>query len=210
MKKEALKEHWEHVYKKQENHQKASWYQEKPGLVFQWLKALPDHSEFSVIDIGAGDSYFVDQALSEGFYDISVLDLSAHALEKAKQRLGSKAAAIKWICTNVTHFSPARTYDIWHDRAAFHFLHSEDALAGYKKALNSALKPGGYVVLATFSVNGPDRCSGLPVRQYDVKTLQNYLGTEFELLKHTHYDHRTPSGSLQNFIYTLFRRVTSQ
>lgn len=210
MEKETLKEHWEAVYKKQDNHQKASWYQEEPGVVFEWLKALPDRSGFSLIDIGAGDSYFVDQALGEGFHDITALDLSALALEKAKQRLGKRASEVTWVCTDVTQFKPSRTYHVWHDRAAFHFLHSEEALAAYKKVLQTALKPDGYLVLATFSEDGPDRCSGLPVRQYDVKTLQSYLGGNFELLEHTFYDHRTPGGKVQNFIYTLFRKVIAQ
>ncbi|TRZ41516.1 class I SAM-dependent methyltransferase [Robertkochia marina] len=209
MEKETLIEHWEAVYKKQEDHQKASWYQEEPGVVFEWLKALPERSGLSVIDIGAGDSYFVDQALKEGFYDITALDLSAHALEKAKKRLGKRASEVRWICSDVTQFSPSRTYQVWHDRATFHFLHSEEALKAYKKVLQTALKPRGYLVLATFSEDGPDRCSGLPVRQYDVKTLQSYLGANFELIEHTFYDHQTPGGKIQNFIYTLFRRVTA-
>lgn len=201
-----LQKHWENVYTKQEDQTKASWYQEQPRVVIDWIKELvPDHNA-PIIDIGGGDSLFTDTLLNLGYQHISVLDISSTALEKARIRLGKKALKMNWICADASAFEPSSTYAVWHDRAAFHFLNSDAQKSGYKKALLSGIAPGGWVMLATFSKNGPEKCSGLQITQYSEEDLKLFLGEEFSLENKMYHDHITPGGGCQNFIYTLFKR----
>lgn len=206
MEKTNLQSHWENVYTKQADLKSASWYQESPKVVLDWIgENIPD-LDASIIDIGGGDSLFADSLLRKGYHNVSVLDISCKALEKARLRLGDEALKMSWICSDASQFEPSRTYDLWHDRAAFHFLNSEAQKEGYKRALLGATPSGGWVILATFSKNGPQKCSGLEISQYSEEELRDFMGAEFKLEDVKYHDHTTPSGGTQNFIYTLFRR----
>lgn len=202
-----LQQHWENVYNKQENRENASWYQEDPGIVLEWIDRIIPDKNTSIIDMGGGDSNFVDTLLNKGFKNISVLDISCKALQKSRNRLEEKAMGVNWICQDASRFDPSKTYGLWHDRAAFHFLNTPEERSGYRDALIKAVQPGGWVVLATFSKNGPEKCSGLHITRYSKNELKAFMGKEFELEDAIYHDHSTPNGKIQNFVYTLFRRV---
>lgn len=201
-----LQSHWENVYTKQSDLRSASWFQESPKVVMDWIEAVISDKQAPIIDVGGGDSLFADSLLEKGYQNISVLDISCKALQKARFRLGDKALKMNWICADASEFEPARTYDLWHDRAAFHFLNSEEQKNGYKKALFAGVNPGGWVILATFSKKGPQKCSGLEISQYSEEELRDFMGADFHLEAVKYHDHTTPSGGSQNFIYTLFKR----
>lgn len=201
-----LQNHWENVYTKQSDPSVASWYQKTPEIVIDWIASKIDDPAAAIIDVGGGDSTFADTLLKNDYENITVLDISCKALEKARLRLGKDALKLKWICADASAFEPTRKYHLWHDRAAFHFLNSEAQKQGYKHALSQAVAPGGWVILATFSKNGPLKCSGLEITQYSEEELSALLGDEFTLEAVRFHDHTTPGGGKQNFIYTLFRR----
>jgi SAM-dependent methyltransferase len=197
--------HWENVYQtKGEN--EVSWYQASPApsLDLIALAGLPRSAE--IIDIGGGASRLVDGLLAEGFEHISVLDLSEAALSAAKARLGEKAAAVRWEVADVTTWEPSRTYDLWHDRAAFHFLTERTDQSAYVERLKKALKPGGWVIIGTFALDGPERCSGLPIVRYDAAALSAVLGPDFRVVDSRKHDHATPGGAVQRFQFSTFRR----
>ena len=159
-----------------------------------------------IIDIGGGASTLADKLLAEGYRSLTVLDLASAALEQSKQRLGSAAKQVEWIVADITTWQPQTHYDLWHDRAVFHFLTNPDDRRAYLTTLKNALQPGATVILATFALDGPERCSGLPVQRYSSETLADELGSEFTLLETTPEDHHTPSGSVQRFVYCRFTR----
>jgi ubiquinone/menaquinone biosynthesis C-methylase UbiE len=157
--------------------------------------------------VGGGASRLVDALLEEGFGQLAVLDISAVALERARTRLGSRAAAVTWIASDVATWTPDALFDVWHDRAVFHFLVTEEERAAYRTTLRRALVSGGQAVIATFASDGPDRCSGLPVVRYEPETLAVELGPPFELVEGVREDHVTPGGKVQRFQYSrLVRR----
>lgn len=201
-----LQQHWENVYNKQTDLSTASWYQESPKVVLKWIKEQVQDPSDHIIDIGGGDSLFADTLLEKGYANITVLDISCKALQKARKRLGNRALNMNWVCADASTYTPSRTYKLWHDRAAFHFLNTKDQKEGYKKALLEAVAPGGFVILATFSKSGPLKCSGLEITQYSEQELAAFLGDNFSLEDVVLHDHVTPGGGSQNFIYTLFKR----
>ena len=204
MNKEDLKQHWENVYtNKQPN--EVSWTQEKPETSLFYFTQLNLPKNASIIDIGGGDSKFVDFLLKEGYTNITVLDISGKALERAQKRLGEKAKMVKWVESNVLDFRPTETYDFWHDRAAFHFLTSNQDIINYSKLVNKAVK--GHALLATFSKEGPLKCSGLEISQYKSAELQHLLGDHFALVDERNEDHTTPFKTKQNFLFVLFRNI---
>jgi SAM-dependent methyltransferase len=161
-----------------------------------------------VIDIGGGDSRLVDELLDEGLECVSVLDISEASLDRARARLGPGAARVRWIRQDVTDTSePLPPVDIWHDRAVFHFLVDRAAREAYKAQLDAAVKPGGAVVMATFSLKGPDRCSGLPVMRYSSETLSEELGPAYSIEEMATEEHRTPQGAVQEFLWVRFRKA---
>lgn len=197
--------HWESVYaSKGEN--EVSWFQESPATSLDMIRQANPDPAAAIIDIGGGASRLVDGLLREGYRSITVLDLSAHALEAAKKRIGPAAASVDWIVADATTWRPARSYDVWHDRAAFHFLTEAADRAAYLERLRSAVHPGGQVIIGTFALDGPEKCSGLPVQRYDSATLAAELGAEFELIEQRHEVHRTPWNSTQAFQFSRFRR----
>jgi SAM-dependent methyltransferase len=197
--------HWETVYSTKAENQ-VSWFQESPDISLALIKATGATKEPAIIDVGGGASRLADALLHKGYRSIAVLDLSGSALDAAKQRIGAAASEIDWIVADVTTWTPARTYEIWHDRAAFHFLTAASDRAAYIDRLRRAVVAGGHVIIATFALDGPKKCSGLPVQRYDAKSLAAELGSDFELVETQSDVHRTPWDSTQSFQFSRFRR----
>ncbi|MCB1334053.1 MAG: class I SAM-dependent methyltransferase [Roseivivax sp.] len=194
--------HWQAAYSgKAEDAQ--SWFQAAPEASVAMIERAEIGPGASVIDIGGGASRLVDALLARGFADITVLDLSAAAMEIARRRLGAAAQRVSWIQADITDWTPPRHYDLWHDRAAFHFLFG-DQVARYRAALHAALAPGGQAVIATFAPDGPARCSGLPVQRYDPQSLARALG--LVLVASRTEAHQTPRGMQQMFQISLLRQ----
>jgi trans-aconitate methyltransferase len=197
--------HWDNVYAtKREN--EVSWFQEKASLSLDLVRAAGARPGSAIIDIGGGASRLVDALIDEGFTDLSVLDVADAALSATKARLGANAGSVHWITADITRWRPPRQYDLWHDRAAFHFLTEANDRAAYVERLTQALAPGAHAIIATFAPDGPERCSGLPVVRYDAASLGATLGSRFALLQTRREDHRTPFATMQRFQYSLFRR----
>lgn len=201
------KSHWERVYGAKSSDQ-VSWYQPIPTVSIDLIRALDLRKDAPVIDVGAGASRLVDWLLDSGFSKVVVLDISRTALDATKERLGDRASQVHWIEADVTTFDPAPTdaYLLWHDRAVFHFLTEKSDRSRYVETLKRALAVGGYLILASFAIGGPTRCSGLNVEQYDAAKLQLELGGSFELLSSRDEDHVTPTGAVQKFAYFVLRR----
>ncbi len=197
--------HWQNVYTtKAEN--EVSWYQETPVPSLDLIAATGLSNDASIIDVGGGASRLVDSLLDRGFHRITILDLAASALEEAKKRLGRRADGIEWIAADITSWEPASRYDLWHDRAAFHFLTEPRDRDAYVVRLKKAVRPGGHVIIATFAPDGPERCSGLPIMRYDPEALARTLGPDFELIESRRHDHLTPGGNTQRFQFSRFLR----
>ena len=198
--------HWENVYTtKAEN--AVSWFQEKPEISLHLIRATGVKAATSIIDIGGGASRLVDTLLDEGFDALTVLDLSEEALAKSKTRLGARGAHVQWIVADITTWEPPRTYDVWHDRAALHFLTDPKERAAYAEQVSKAMHLGGHVIIGTFAPDGPERCSGLPVVRHDAATLGELLGPSFKLIESKRHDHQTPEGSTQKFQFSRFQRI---
>ncbi|MDA3912007.1 MAG: class I SAM-dependent methyltransferase [Bacteroidales bacterium] len=195
--------HWETVYETK-NPDQVGWTQEKPKTSLEFIHSFGLEKTAKIIDIGGGDSKLVDYLLDEGFENITVLDISAKALEKAQSRLGEKAKQITWVVSDVTEFEPNTSYDIWHDRAAFHFLTRADQVAKYIDIARKSVT--GYLTIGTFSENGPEKCSGLEIKQYSEQELTSELKNGFEKLKCITEDHLTPFDTKQNFLFCSFKR----
>jgi len=206
MESQSRQSHWENVYAtKREN--EVSWFQESPAPSLALMAEIGVVPSSAIIDIGGGASRLVDCLIEGGFHDVTVLDLSAAALETAKARLGERADKAHWLVADAATWTPSRTYDVWHDRAAFHFLTDEQDRAGYIGRLRQALKIGGHAIIATFALDGPEKCSGLPVERYDAARLRQTRGSGFKLLRSQRNDHATPWGSHQRFQFSVFQRV---
>jgi len=201
------KSHWENVYTNK-SPAEVSWYQLEPVVSLQLIASTGISRAGKIIDVGGGASVLVDKLLDQGFGDLTVLDISSKALDYAKKRLGNRAGAVKWIEADVTEFEPSEKYDLWHDRAVFHFLTSEEDRKKYLQNMNKALNPGGQVIIAAFSLDGPLKCSGLDVERYSPEKMNNQLGNAFELVKSADEGHMTPWGKEQKFTYCYFRKVT--
>jgi trans-aconitate methyltransferase len=203
---ESRQDHWQNVYvSKREN--EVSWFQQTPAASLELIGRTGATPASAIIDIGGGASRLVDALIERGFRHVTVLDLSAAALDTAKARLGDKASNVQWIATDVTTWQPPQSYDIWHDRAAFHFLTDERDRAAYVACLAKAVGPGGHAMIATFAPDGPERCSGLPVMRYDAESLAAVLGGSFRLVTSRRHEHTTPWGATQRFQFSLFRRT---
>jgi len=207
MQNESRQAHWQNVYtKKAEN--EVSWFQENPAPSLELIAQVGATPASAIIDIGGGASRLVDNLIDQDFEDVTVLDLSEAALEAAKARLGSRAAQVHWIVADATVWEPLKAYDIWHDRAAFHFLTEDRDRTAYVARLERALKIGGYAIIATFALDGPERCSGLSVVRYDPASLGQTLGGAFQLADTRRHSHATPWGSDQSFQFSVFRRCS--
>jgi SAM-dependent methyltransferase len=203
------REHWERVYSTKAA-DAVSWYQKHADLSLDWIRASGIARTASLIDVGGGSSTLVDDLLHEGYSSLTVLDVSAAALAGTKARLGAQAEAVAWIAADITEVAlPSRAFDLWHDRAVFHFLTAAQDRAAYVSALLRAVKPGGHMIVSTFAEDGPSQCSGLPVHRYTPSGLHAELGSDFALIRHQREEHRTPAGALQRFVYCHFRRNAS-
>lgn len=201
------KEHWEKVYRCK-SPEEVSWYQQEPNLSLSLIERASLPGDAPIIDIGGGASSLVDHLCERAYSNISVLDISANALAHAKNRLGHQADKVHWYEDDVTNFEPAKRFALWHDRAVFHFLTDKADRERYMQVLQQTLEPGAHLIIMTFAVGGPKKCSGLDVVQYDTDKMSMELGSGFELLE-TGYDrHSTPAGGLQKFAYFHFRKVT--
>ena len=199
--------HWENVYTtKGEN--EVSWFQENPAPSLELIAQTGATPASVIIDIGGGASRLVDHLIEQGFEDVTVLDLSGAALEAAKGRLGARAGGVHWVAADATIWEPVKAYDIWHDRAAFHFLIDEHDRAAYVARLTRGVKAGGHAIIATFALDGPEKCSGLPVARYDSASLGRTLGPIFQLIHTMRDEHATPWGSRQVFQFSVFRRAS--
>ncbi len=197
------KEHWEKVYSTKQPHE-VSWTQELPKTSLDFVHSFNLPKTASIIDIGGGDSKLVDYLLDEGFENITVLDISEKAIERAKQRLGGKAAKVVWIVSDVTEFQPTTSYDCWHDRATFHFLTTSSDIDTYLNTARQAINK--FMVIGTFSDKGPKKCSMLDVHQYNEDELQEQLENGFEKIKCVTEDHTTPFNTTQNFLFCSFKK----
>jgi 2-polyprenyl-3-methyl-5-hydroxy-6-metoxy-1,4-benzoquinol methylase len=200
------KKHWENIYRTK-NSAELSWTQEVPQTSLAFIHNFHLPKTASIIDIGGGDAKLVDFLLIEGFQNITVLDISGEALDRARQRLGSNAAKVKWIEKDITDFEPDSAFDIWHDRAAFHFLYSSEQISKYLSIARKAIKPSGYCVIGTFSKTGPDKCSGMSVRRYGAQALVEEFSNGFEKITCVTEDHITPFHTRQNFLFCSFKRI---
>jgi SAM-dependent methyltransferase len=197
--------HWESVYtSKGEN--EVSWFQESPAPSSDLIVQAGATHASAIIDIGGGASRLVDYLVEQGFEDVTVLDLSAAALEAARRRLEGRADRVHWIVADATAWEPVKAYDIWHDRAAFHFLTDENDRAAYIARLARGVRAGGHAIIGTFALDGPEKCSGLPVARYDSASLGQALGAKFQLVDTRRHEHATPWGSRQMFQFSVFRR----
>ena len=199
-------DHWNEVYSKK-TEAELSWHQDDPSVALDLMKMAALTVRPSVIDIGAGTSSLMDRLLDIGFSDLSALDLSESALAAARVRLGARENSVKWMVADITRWVPTQTYDIWHDRAVFHFLVKPDDRDAYIQRLSRSVIPGGHAIIATFALDGPEKCSGFPVARYSSDTLAETLGSGFSLVAYQVYLHYTPWGSQQSFQYSLFRKL---
>ena len=197
------KKHWETVYETK-NPDQVSWTQEIPKTSLDFIHSFGLKKTAKIIDIGGGDSKFVDYLLDEGFENITVLDISSKSLEKAKKRLGEKANKVNWIVSDISEFKPNMTFDVWHDRATFHFLTTTDQVKKYMKTARKSVN--GFLTIGTFSKNGPKKCSGLDIKQYNENELILELKEGFKKIKCVTEDHLTPFDTTQNFLFCSFKR----
>ncbi len=198
--------HWEKVYQTKAEGE-VSWFQESPEVSLNLIRATGVNARASIIDIGGGASRLVDALVDAGFEAVTVLDLSDKALATSRARLGARGGKVRWVVADVTRWQPAEVYDVWHDRAAFHFLVDPKDRAAYVERIVRAVRPGGHVIIGTFALDGPERCSGLPVIRYDAASLGETLGRSFELVDSRNHQHRTPMGTIQRFQFSRFRRL---
>lgn len=196
--------HWEHIYQTKPPLE-TSWYAPRLQISLEWiLQAAPDRSA-SIVDVGGGESTLVDDLIAEDYRALTVLDISPAALEKSQRRLGDAAQHVKWVAGDATEVAlPSRFFDIWHDRALFHFFTEAQQRTAYVRKMSASLKDGGQLIIATFGPQGPQKCSGLPTQRYDSESLQRELGPHFRILRHMVVDHHTPFGTAQQFLYCQF------
>ena len=199
-------EHWRRVYQAKQP-EEVSWFQPAPEPSLYALDRLGMGPEASFVDVGGGASALVDALLDRGWSDLTVIDIAEPALEASQARLGERAAEVDWQVADVRRWRPGRNFDIWHDRAVFHFLTGAEDREAYLQVLRAATHPGSYVVIATFALDGPEQCSGLPVRRYDGEALAVELGLDFTRESDWLQTHVTPWGGTQNFQWAVFRRI---
>ena len=198
------KEHWENIYATK-GMQEVSWFQKVPRTSLELINQVAKNKQDAIIDIGGGDGFLVDNLLILGYTDITVLDISKNAIDRAKKRLGKLAEKVKWILADTTEFVPEQEYVIWHDRAVFHFLTEQQEKENYRKLVNSAVS--GYFILATFSDQGPNKCSGLEICNYTKHDMQVFFSVNLNMISSFKYNHPTPFGTYQNFLFSVFKKL---
>lgn len=200
------KKHWENIYQTKLLNE-VSWFQPTPQTSLDLIMEFNLPLSAKIIDMGGGDSLLVDHLLDAGYGDITVLDISGAAIERAKNRLGERAASVKWIVADASSFNTSEKYDLWHDRAAFHFLTTQNEIENYLKTAQQSINHSGVLIMGTFSEQGPKKCSGLDIKQYSEESITNLFEQAFVKIKCFTLDHRTPFDTIQNFIFCTFRRI---
>lgn len=199
------KNHWENIYDTKPL-ETVSWYQPNPEISINFIQQFNLSKTAKIIDIGGGDSFFVDHLLDLGFENISVLDISQSAIDRAKERLGIKAEKVNWLVVDIVDFQALEQYDFWHDRAAFHFLTSENEVKNYIETAAKSISSNGILAIGTFSEQGPTKCSGIEIKQYSESSLSNLFLNDFDKIECFKVDHRTPFDTIQNFVFCSFRK----
>jgi len=199
------KKHWENIYQTKQLAE-VSWYQPNPETSLNFIEEFGIAKDARIIDVGGGDSFLVDHLLGLGFTNLTVLDISEAALQRAQQRLGEHAHIVNWIVADVTQFEPEDKYDLWHDRAAFHFLTDEVEIEKYLKTVWNSLATDGIFIIGTFSERGPTKCSGIDIKQYSEQSMDERLSKSFEKIKCVSVDHKTPVDKIQNFVFCSFKK----
>lgn len=200
------KKHWEEIYTTKDL-QDVSWYQMMPVTSLNLITSSNLPKDAAIIDIGGGDSFLVDHLLDLGYKDITVLDISQQAIDKAKKRLGERQTEVTWIVTDITDFTSQKRYDLWHDRAAFHFLTAQNDINTYASTLSQSIQENGTAIIGTFSKSGPKKCSGIDIKQYSQNEFEMVFGETFSTKGFINVDHLTPTKKEQNFNFiTLEKR----
>lgn len=199
------KKHWETIYDTKAVNE-VSWYQPLPKTSLDFIQSNTVTKDEAIIDIGGGDSFLVDHLLDLAYTNVSVLDISKNAIERAKKRLGSKAEKVKWIVSDITHFNPTEKYVLWHDRAVFHFLTNAADIEKYQHITSSAIAENGKMLIGTFSESGPKKCSGIEIKQYSANVLEETFKTDFKGVECFFENHTTPFDTVQNFVFCSFEK----
>jgi len=199
------KNHWNEIYSTK-NLNQLSWHQPIPEISLKLIKASQLQKDAAIIDVGGGDSLLIDHLLEQGYTNLTVLDISEKALERAQQRIGQKAHLVHWINSDITLFDPPSTYDLWHDRAVFHFLTTQNDIEKYKEVLRVGVKHNSHLIVGTFSEKGPERCSGIKIKKYTKELLAKEFQPEFETLKLYSDNHQTPFNTLQPFSFAHLKK----
>jgi len=200
------KQHWEEIFEQKTDQQK-SWYQSYPSMSIKLIEELSLHKNAAIIDVGGGDGRLVDSLLEKGYTNITVLDISSNAIENAKKRLGDNAKKVKWVVSDILDFNSRRQFDLWHDRAAFHFITTDKEIEKYVEVCENHIVSRGYLILGTFSEKGPQKCSGLDIKQYSQDSMSVRFEKKFERIICMEEDHTTPSGINQNFLFCIFNKL---
>lgn len=200
-----IKSHWEKIYETKAPNE-VSWFQPYPKISMDFIEMIDLPLHAYIIDIGGGDSHFVDALLDKGYKNVYVLDISENAIERAKKRLGARANQVNWIVSDITEFEPPIQFDFWHDRAAFHFLTSEEKIHNYVSIAKDAVKKNGYLLIGTFSDQGPKKCSGIDIKQYSEASMSVRFASSFTPVRCILENHTTPSEAVQNFLFCTFRK----
>src|SRR5690606_34949212 len=203
----SRKKHWENIYETK-TLKEVSWFQPTPETSLDFIQKMNLPKDAAIIDIGGGDSFLVDHLLNLEFSNISILDISEKAIERAQKRFGTKANLVKWIVSDITEFKPKEKYDFWHDRAAFHFLTNPKDMRKYVEIAEKSINQNGLLFIGTFSENGPKKCSGIEIKQYSEESLKAIFQNSFVPIESFTIDHKTPFDTIQNFLFYGFRKIS--
>ena len=200
-----LKSHWENIYSSK-NEDGVSWFQEYPKTSIDLIKKYSKNNSVSIIDIGSGRSRILKNLIENEYEDLTYLDISQEACSKSKISLGNKQDLVQWYVANILDFNTDNNFSIWHDRAVFHFLTSKEDIEKYKQVALKNIQKGGYLILGTFSQNGPEKCSGLNISRYSTESLKEIFSPEFKMIESFTIDHKTPFKTTQNFLFSIFKK----
>jgi len=200
------KNHWENIYQTKQLNE-VSWYQPTPQTSINFIEQFNLPKSANIIDVGGGDSFLVDYLIDNNYQNITVLDISEAAIDRAKKRLGNKASKINWIVSDIVQFNTTDKFDFWHDRAAFHFLTNEKEIASYIQLVQNKINTDGILVIGTFSEQGPLKCSGINIKQYSENSMTSLLSNSFEKINCFTTNHQTPFNTLQNFLFCSFKKL---
>lgn len=201
----SQKDHWENVFATK-SETEVSWFQSYPTTSMEFLELFDLPLDANIIDVGGGDSHFVDALIAKGYKNIWLLDISENAIDRARKRFGSSGVHVHYVVSDITDFAPDVQFDFWHDRAAFHFLTSEEQVNKYVSIAETSIKPNGYLILGTFSDKGPKKCSGLEIQQYTQASMSSRFERSFERIRCIEVEHQTPFNTTQNFLFCSFKK----